>query len=72
MKKLNIQQKLFLIPAIVVAVIIFAFGWVSSSNQTAQAEKAFHDQLFMLAHNSTAMIHSAAEVEASDRGWQFQ
>lgn len=71
MKKLNIQQKLFLIPAIVVAVIIFVFGWVSSSNQTAQAEKAFHDQLFMLAHNSKVMIHSAADVEATDRGWKF-
>ena len=71
MKKLNIQQKLFLIPAFAVAVIIFVFGWVSSSRQTDQAEKAFRDELFMLAHNSTAMIHSAADEEATDRGWKF-
>ncbi len=71
MKKLNIQQKLFLIPAFVVAIIIFVFGWYSSSKQTAQAEKAFRDELFMLAHNSTAMIHSSADAEATDRGWKF-
>ncbi len=71
MKKLNIEQKLFLIPAIVVAIVILSFGWFSSARQTAQAEKAFREQLFMLAHNSTSMIHSSADVEAGDLGWKF-
>lgn len=71
MKKLNIEQKLFLIPALVVAIVIFVLGWVSSSRQTAQAEKYYQEQLFMLAHNSTTMIHSSADAEATNRGWKF-
>lgn len=71
MKKLNIEQKLFLIPAVVVAIVILGFGWITSSRQTSQAENSFRQQLFMLAHNSTSMIHSSADAEAVDYGWQF-
>ncbi len=68
---MSIQQKLFLIPAVVVAMVIFSSGWYSAITQTAMAEKGFRDRLFLLAHSSTSMIHSAAEEDAQHLGWKF-
>ncbi|MFA6541774.1 MAG: methyl-accepting chemotaxis protein, partial [Bacteroidota bacterium] len=71
LKNLSIQQKLFAIPAVVVAVTVLSFGWFSAVTQSRQQENDYRDRQFLLAHSSTSMIHSAAEEDANALGWKF-
>ncbi|MBW7886963.1 MAG: methyl-accepting chemotaxis protein [Bacteroidetes bacterium] len=71
MKSLSVQQKLFLIPAIIVAAVFLLWGFYSAGEQASQAEQGFREQLATLAHTSTAMTHSAAEEYAVEKGWTF-
>jgi methyl-accepting chemotaxis protein len=71
MRHLNIQQKLFLIPAVVIAVVFVSWGWYSAYEQRVTAEESFRGELTLLARTSTFMTHSAAEVLANEKGWSF-
>jgi hypothetical protein len=71
LRNLNVQQKLFLIPAIIIGVMFIAWGWYSEVNQGIESENAFRGQLSVLAHTSTFMSHGSAELLAEEKGWEF-
>lgn len=68
---LNVQQKLFLIPAAIIGVMFAAWGLYSAHIQAKESEDAFRGQLTLLAHTSTFMQHGSAEELATEKGWTF-
>lgn len=68
---LSVQQKLFIVPAVIVAVIFTGWGWYSAAGQNTEQEAHFKRQMLMLAHHSVSMVHSAAEANAGEEGWTF-
>ncbi|MFZ4619089.1 MAG: methyl-accepting chemotaxis protein [Bacteroidota bacterium] len=70
-RSLNVQQKLYLFPAIIIGVMFIAWGWYSEVNQGKESENAFRGQLSVLAHTSTFMSHGSAEQLAQEKGWEF-
>lgn len=68
---LNVQQKLFLFPALIIGVMFIAWGWYSEVNQGIESENAFRGQLSVLAYTSTFMSHGSAERLAQEKGWEF-
>ncbi len=70
-RSLNVQQKLYLFPAIIIGVMFIAWGWYSEVSQGKESENAFRGQLSVLAHTSTFMSHGSAEQLAEEKGWNF-
>lgn len=70
-RALNVQQKLFLFPALIIGVMFVSWGWYSEVNQGIESENAFRGQLSVLALTSTFMSHGSAELLAQEKGWEF-